>query len=450
MASRRTSAAYRIAFANFGAVTIALALLGLVVFWAMHFAFTRQLDASIADEAQTLAVEYHRDGRSEFVNAIAEREATRSPNRLLYAVYARDGQRLYGSLRAARPPPGWHDFAFIDANGGHDTARGLATDLSPNERLLVAADREWIEQIDRTLITVFAFAFVGACILGLLGALILGAYLRRRMRAISSAAEAIIGGDIRGRMPVSRRDDEFDQLAATLNRMLDRIEGLLENLRQVSSDVAHDLRTPLARLRNRLEQGVAEADTAASRTVVEDAIQQVDRVLSLFAAILRIAEVESAEPRRFFAEVDISLLALELAESFAPAIADNGRELLWSIAPGLTVDGDRELLAQAVINLLENAQRHTPPGTPIRLTATATGEFIHLRVSDAGPGVPEPDRTRVTRRFKRLETSRNTSGHGLGLSLVSAVARLHRGRLILDDNAPGLVATIEIPRNMAA
>ena len=447
MPSWRRSAAYRIAFANFGVFAIGLLLLGIIVFFAMHVAFTAQLDATISDELQTLIDEYRAaGGERELGEAIAAREHSTSPTRLLYAVFAPDGRRILGTLRTSRPQLGLHDITFIDPDEGIDAGRGLAVDLSPNQRLLVAADREWVERIDRTVLTVFGFAFLGACLLGFGGALILGDYLRRRLRAISGAAEAIIGGDIRERMPVSGRRDEFDQLALTLNRMLDRIEGLLENLRQVSSDIAHDLRTPLARLRNRLEQGVVDPSPRGdSRAIIEDALERVDDLLSLFAAILRIAEVESGETRRHFAMVDMSALTEELAESYAPAIQDQGRTLLWSIEPDLTLLGDAELLAQAGINLIENAQRHTPPGTVIRLTLVEAGDFVCLRVVDNGPGVSQVDLRRIVKRFARLERSRSTTGYGLGLNLVSAVARLHGGRLQLEGFG-GLAATIELPR----
>jgi len=449
MRSWRSSAAYRIAFANLGAFLLGLAVLGVVVFFAMHIAFTRQLDATITDEAQTLVDEYHGGGARELTEAIAEREASRSPTRLLYAVFAPDGRRLHGSLQTPRPPLGLHDIQFIDEGEGPDAGRGLAVDLSPTERLLVAADREWIERIDATVLELFGAAFIAACLLGLGSAVVLGGYLRRRLNAISDTAKAIIGGDIRERMPVGARHDEFDQLASTLNRMLDRIEGLLENLRQVSSDIAHDLRTPLARLRNRLEEGALPGGEATAALVIEDAVKRVDDVLSLFAAILRIAEVEAGETRRYFAPVDMSSLVKDLAESYAPAIEDGGRNLLWSVDPDLTVVGDRELLAQAAINLIENAQRHTPPRTLIRMTLIAVGDHVCLRVLDDGPGVSKADLGRIVKRFARLERSRNTAGYGLGLNFVTAVARLHGGRLLL-ENRGGLAATLELPRNSAA
>jgi signal transduction histidine kinase len=244
-------------------------------------------------------------------------------------------------------------------------------------------------------------------------------------------------------MPIGPRKDEFDRLAATLNRMLDRIEGLLENLRQVSSDIAHDLRTPLSRLRNHLERGAMDAHD--SKALIPDAVTQLDEVLSLFDAILRVAEVESGEARRYFAPVDMTALLTELAESYAAAFEDGGRTLLWSFEPGLEVVGDRELLAQAAANLLENAQRHTPGGTIVRMTATTCGNVVSVQVADNGPGVPNADLSKVTKRFARLEASRNTPGHGLGLSLVSAVARLHGGHLVLSNCQPGLSARITVP-----
>lgn len=445
MRNWRASAAYRIAFANLGGLLLGLALLGVLVFVAMHIAFTRQLDAMIADETRTLVDEYHADGARELGEAIAEREASRSPQRLMYAVFAPDGRRIYGTLQTKRPTLGLHDLEFIDPGEGPDAGRGLAVDLSPRERLLVAADREWIERIDRTLLELFGAAFVAACVLGFGSALVLARYLQRRLRSISKTAEAIIGGDIRERMPVSARRDEFDQLAATLNRMLDRIEGLVENLREVSSDIAHDLRTPLARLRNRLESGALAIHGGTAAEVVHDAIERVDEVLSLFGAILRIAEVEGGESRRRFAPVHMSALVLELAESYAPAIHDGGRTLLWSVEPRLTVVGDRELIAQAGVNLLENAQRHTPEGTIIRMTLTEVGECVCLRVVDNGPGVARSDLGRIVKRFARLDQSRSTAGYGLGLNLVSAIARLHRGKLLLQGDG-GFSAIVELPR----
>ena len=438
-----SSAAYRIAFIAFAAYSAGLALLGIIVFAAMHIEFGRQLDGTVSSEARALQDEYSRGGNIELAREIAEREAPSSPTNMLYAVFAPDGRRLYGSLLTKRPRPGLHPIRFLDPDDGPDEARAISVDLSPDERLVVAIDDDWLEDIEGLIVIIFVLAFAGSIVAGFGGALILGSYLQRRVQSISNSAEAIVRGDIRRRMPVGPRRDEFDQLAATLNRMLDRIEGLLESLRQVSTDIAHDLRTPLARLRNSLERGTMSREPDE---LVADAIAQVDQVLSLFAAILRVAEVESGETKQYFSPVDLTALLTDLAESYAPAFEDKGRTLLWSIEPDLEVNGDRELLAQAMVNLLENAQRHTPCDAIVRMSATSAGAAVFMQVADNGPGVPKGDLDRVTKRFARLESSRNTPGHGLGLSLVAAVAKLHGGRLELRQLAQGLSATIQIAR----
>lgn len=441
----RSSAAYRIAFINFGAYAAGLLVLGVVMFVVIHVAFARQLDSMIADEVRELQHEYASGGDRELADAIRAREASKSPTHMLYAVFAPDGRRIHGSFEFGRPELGFKKIVFHDPHEqGPDKGRAIAVDLSPDERLLVAVDSDWLERIERFVIIIFGMALVGLIAVSFGGALVLGSYLQGRLKSIRSSAEAIIiGGDIRRRMPVGTARDEFDELAVTLNRMLDRIEELLEDLRQVSSDIAHDLRTPLARLRNRLEGGASDQKDFDS--LISEAIGQLDNVISLFGAILRVAEVESGETKRFFAAVDLTAMLTELAESYAKAFEDEGRRILWFVEPGLAIQGDRELVAQAVINLLENAQRHTPAETTIRMTASSGAGVVSIQVIDDGPGVPDADLGRITKRFARLESSRETAGHGLGLSLVSAVAKLHGGQLILANSAPGLSATIELP-----
>jgi len=442
-----SSAAYRIALANFAAYAVGLVLLGAIVFATTHLVFSRQLDGMVTDESQELQRSFANGGEQELAKEIAAREASKSARKMGYAVFAPDGRRLYGSLQAPRPPTGHHSIIFHDPVEGKDEAHALTVDLSPRDRLVVAVDSDWFENVQNIVVLIFSFAFIGALLVAFGGAIVLGSYLQRRLNAIASSAEAIIGGDIRRRMPIGPRNDEFDQVAATLNRMLDRIEGLLDNLRQVSSDIAHDLRTPLARLRNHLERGVDEGGAAA---LLSDAVRQVDEVLSLFSAILRLSEVESRETRRQFTDVDVTSLLTELAESYAAAFEDRDRSLLWTIEPNLLVEGDRELLAQAVINLFENALRHTPVGTAVRLIAAAKGRSVRIDVADNGPGVPATELPNITKRFARLERSRKTAGHGLGLSLVNAVAQLHDGKLIMSDAGPGLCARMQLPRPKAS
>ncbi|MEO6579785.1 MAG: HAMP domain-containing sensor histidine kinase [Sphingomicrobium sp.] len=441
----RNSAAYRIAFVYSAAIAVGIAVLGLIVYWAMHVAFTRQLDATIQDEADTMILEYHDGGSAELATAIKDHERLITNEQLYYAVFQADGRRSFGSLHTKMPAAGFSDVSFADPADGTDSARALAIDLPDRSRLVIAADREWIEQIDHTVLETFLAGFVAVVALGIVGALLLGGYLKARLTAIGSAAEAIIGGDLSQRMPTSARDDEFDQLASLLNSMLDTIKQLLDNLRQVSSDVAHDLRTPLTRLRNALEQSArAPGNADAQRAVIADGISRVDDILSLFAAILRISEVESGRIRRFFAPFDLSALISDLAESYAPPLQENGQTLDWSVEPGLIIAGDRELIAQAVINLLENAQRHTPAGTAIHVALARAGKTVRIRVADGGPGVSTDDRAIITRRFSRLEHSRSSAGQGLGLNLVAAIVGLHRGELQFSDNQPGLVVEIRL------
>lgn len=438
---RPRSAAYRIAFVNFGAYATVLALLGVAVFAVMHSAFTAQLDTMVHEEAKILVREYQSGGRSELFEALQTRQTSSSPTRMMYAIFGPDGLRLAGNFPGLRPSLGTAEVTFRDPVEGLDSARASVVDLGDGERLVVAIDSDWLENVERRIIASFSVAFAVACALGLAGAVVLGSFLKARLSSIRTSADAIIGGDIRQRMPVSARGDEFDQLAITLNRMLDRIEDLLENLRQVSNDIAHDLRTPLARLRNTLERGAG----VGSNALIDDALRQVDEVLALFSSILRLAEVESGQTQQYFTTIDVSALTAELAESYAPASDDLGKTLLWSIAPDLRVRGDRNLLAQALVNLLENALRHTRDGAIIRLTAAQAAQFVCIQVSDNGPGIPLSEIDRVTRRFARLERSRNSPGYGLGLSLVRAVAKLHGGQLQLEDANPGLTAVLRLP-----
>jgi signal transduction histidine kinase len=283
-------------------------------------------------------------------------------------------------------------------------------------------------------------------LLGIAAALALGSYLRRRLQTLSLSAETIIAGDISHRMPVGRRNDEFDRLGGSLNAMLERIESLLDNLRQVSGDIAHDLRTPLTRLRNQLDVGqhALHPDDSA-KPLIARAIGQVDEILSLFSAILRISEIESGQIARHFEQVNLSELVSEIAESYAPAIEEQGRTLQWQIEPGIDARIDRELVAQALVNLIENGQTHTPMGSQINISLRRAGHLAVLAVHDNGPGVMAADWPRITKRFVRLDQSRSNAGHGLGLNLVLAVARLHNGTLEFIDNEPGLIVRISIP-----
>ena len=441
------SAAYRIAFTYSLALALAIVVLGCAVYFAADASFRSQQDGAIADESAGLVRDFMDEGISELRTEIAAREAGSSTNAFGYALFDAGGRRIAGALDTQRPPAGWHDIVFIDPKEGPDPARAYARDLPGGMRLVVATDSEAVERIDATILALFSGAFVLVVLLGVIGALILGGYLRRRLDRISGTAQAIVSGDLERRVPVGARGDEFDQLALVLNTMLDRIAHLLDNLRQVSSDVAHDLRTPLARLRNQLAETLdGGGDAAATRTALKRAIGQSDDLLALFAAILRISEVEGGALSKTFARVDLSELVHDLCDSYAPAVSDGGRSLDCVIAPDIRLHGDWELIAQAAINLLDNAQHHTPTGTRITVVVDASEDWIRLSVADTGPGVAAEDRPRIARRFARLDSSRTTPGHGLGLNLVEVIAEAHGGSLSIDDNRPGLRVTMVLPR----
>ncbi|MES2056427.1 MAG: HAMP domain-containing sensor histidine kinase, partial [Pseudomonadota bacterium] len=411
MANLRTSAAYRIAFTYAAAFAAAILLLGVAVYFAADAEFRQQRDQTISDEIADLAQE----GRGQkLAREIAEREAGRTTHSFGYALFDSNGKRISGALDTARPPTGFSMIIFRDPVEGPDAARAKAIDLPSGERLVVAVDSEAIETIDATILTLFGTAFVIVLVIGAAGALLLGRYLRHRLGAIEVTANAIVAGDLAQRMPVGPNRDEFDTAALALNAMLDRIAGLMENLRQVSSDVAHDLRTPLLRLRSQLEQ-VGKVDGAAQR-----AIDQGEELLKLFGSILRIAEVEGGGLEQGFTRIDLSALAEDVADSFLPALSDSGRNFCWTVTPDIIVRGDRELLAQAIANLLDNTRIHTPIGTNVILLLETSPEWIRLSVADNGPGVPAADSQAILRRFHRTEASRTTPGNGLGLSLVTA------------------------------
>jgi signal transduction histidine kinase len=280
-------------------------------------------------------------------------------------------------------------------------------------------------------------------VLGIGGGLLLSAAFLRRVDMITRTADAIIDGDLSRRIERTGSGDDFDHLSATLNVMLDRIAGLMENLRQVSNDIAHDLRTPLTRLRQDLEEAKTRDLTAAGyKRVVEGAVAEADVLLETFSALLRIAQIEAGTRRSAFRMVDLSDVVHTVAEAYAPAVEESGRVLRAEIADGVQINGDRGLLSQLFVNLVENALRHTPAGTTITLRLSRSGAAALAEVADTGSGIPEDERGRVFRRFYRLERSRTTAGSGLGLSTVAAIVELHHAAIELLDNKPGLRVVI--------
>lgn len=299
---------------------------------------------------------------------------------------------------------------------------------------------------------VLALAMAGGLLvtvaLGFVWGLAMANRLLARLDDVNRASREIMEGQFHLRIPLSGSGDEFDRLSENLNAMLDRIGELLTAVRQVSDNIAHDLRSPLTRLRSRLELALIEApDPAAQRQAMEEAIAQAETIIATFNALLTIAQAEALAGRGDLGELDLTGLVRDAVELYEPLAEDKSLALRVELAPGVSVRGNRHLLSQAVANLLDNAVKYTPAGGQIRVSLTDAGQGYALTLADSGPGIPEEERENVLTRFYRLDASRNTPGSGLGLSLVAAVARLHGADLRFGGNDPGLSVTLFFPKS---
>jgi signal transduction histidine kinase len=362
---------------------------------------------------------------------------------LRYGVTGTDGKVLAGDIPDSPKEAGWSSATILEQDGDISRLRVLVADLPGGLKVTVGADREEVDEVKQSVFDSIVAAFAAVVLLGIFGGIALSFALLKRVETIRCTAEAIIAGDFTQRIPVRGTGDDFDRLSQTLNRMLDRITGLMESLRQVSTDIAHDLKTPLAHLRQRLE---AAGQTARSNdehaAAIDGAVGKVDEILATFDALLRIAQIEAGTRRANFSDVDLSAVVANVVEAFSPAAVDGGRSVVVDIAPDIHVTGDRQLLTQLFANLVENAIHHTPSGTCISVALARDGEGAVAVVRDDGRGVPAPERELIFRRFYRLERSRSTPGNGLGLSLVKAVADLHGVIVGVEDAGPGLTVVM--------
>ncbi|MCP5421029.1 MAG: HAMP domain-containing protein [Gammaproteobacteria bacterium] len=321
---------------------------------------------------------------------------------------------------------------------GEDRVRVLMTVLPNNYRLLVGRDLNDERALLNHNLRVVLLVIVITVLLATLGSVVLGRHTLRRIDAVNRTANAIVAGDLTRRVAITPRNDEFDELGRMLNAMLERIEQLMTGMRQVTDNVAHDLRSPLNRLRNRLDITLLEARTPDEyRSVLEQSIGETDEILKTFNALLSIAQAE-AGIQRDWSQLDLATLVEDLADLYGALAEERGIAFHWSIESQAQVRGNRQLLAQALSNLLDNAVKYTPTGGHIELKSTLIDKAPALVVSDSGPGIPSSLRERVLERFVRLDNARSSPGNGLGLSLVKAVARLHGAVLRLEDNQPGL------------
>lgn len=436
------STALRLAFLYTAAFALAVVVLGAITLFTTRASLRQQFDARIEAESSALRQEFRAEGLEGVVQAVRERD--RTPGALDYGLDGPSQRPLAGRLSGKHAPLGWSGLAMPARGDEAEAVRVLATELPGGYRLIVGDDDDRSEALQRTVLQGFAWAFAGIVVLGFLGGFGLSRGMHRRLAAISRTAEAIIDGDLERRVPTRASDDDLGRLAATINRMLDRISGLMQSLRQVSDDVAHDLRTPLTRLRQRLEAARGLPPDEMDE-VIGGALQDLDGILETFAALLRIAQIQAGARRSAFRRVDLAALARTVVDAFAPSAEDAGQALVLDIAAAASIDGDQELLTQMLANLVENAMRHAGPRAHIVVRVWRGEQGGRLSVLDDGPGVPPPERARVLDRFYRLERSRSSPGSGLGLSLAAAVARLHDADIQLLDARPGLEVRVSFP-----
>jgi signal transduction histidine kinase len=413
--------------------SISVFLLGIIVFFSGRNSLEEQLRTRIEAEAAQLLAGYRGDGLEELQHDIKERIEANPAHRLRYSLQSPNGRVVFD--RIVFPySPGWHRMTTPKG----DDLLLLTTVLDGGYLMAVAADMDGVTAIERTVRNTFLLAFVFALFLSITGGVVVSRRFLARVDRLTRAAESIGRGNLSERVPVSGAGDDFDQLAMIINRMLGRIERLMEDVRQVSTSIAHDLRTPLGKLRQKLEALQELQASSTSQALCEEALSMLDETLETFSALLRIAEMESGSFSAAFTPVDLSALLPHLVELYRPVAEEQSQELTAEIAPFLRVKGDKSLLTQLFANLIENALRHTGAGTHIHVTARQEKSVIVAQVCDDGPGIPTSERELITKPFYRLDRSRHTRGSGLGLSLAAAIAALHEASLRLEDNAPGL------------
>ncbi len=430
-----------------------MVLLGFI-YWSTAGFMSRQTDATIDAEITGLAEQYAQFGTVGLVRSIERRTADARASRGLYLVTGPAGLGpIAGNLSRwpdeAPDTEGRLTFTLeyaSDKGGEVNLGRARVFALGGGLRLLVGRDiRERLE-IARRIRQSLAWGMALTVVLAAAGGLLISRSMLRRIEAINETSRDIMAGSLSRRVPVRGTGDEFDRLAESLNRMLDRIEALLAGMKEVSDNIAHDLRSPLARLRTRLEAVLMdETDAASYRRAIAATITEADGLLATFNALLGIAQAEAGTPRERFSDVDAAALLGDVAELYAPVAEQRGLGFVADASGRAVIRGDRDLLFQALANLTDNAIKFSPAGGTVRLGLECADGRARFMVTDDGPGIPEPMRDNVRKRFVRLDQSRTTPGSGLGLSLTDAVAGLHDGALVLDDNAPGLRAVLELP-----
>lgn len=437
-----------------GIILLAMMVLMALVYAITHEAFHTQLQSSIAHDLASIEEGYRSQGVEEVKEVIHQR-LFRSGGTDYFLLETSSRKKLAGNLPPMPPVRGTRRIPMPRLQPGsesedHEIA-GQGKFLAPGLYIFAGRDLYVANAAEESVLHTFGWMLAATLLVALAGGAFLSNSFLGRMDAITRTCRAIMAGDFSHRIPDRGTRDEFDRLVRTINTMLDRIVALMENVRQISSGIAHDLRTPLTRLRHQLEAVHSETSTIDDyREAVEQAIAESETILTTFSALLRIGQIESGAAGMAPENIDLSDLLTELVEMYRPATEDSGHSLQAQIEPGVNISGDRAMLSQLFANLIENAMTHSPPGGTISLRLAHSPDGVIATLSDSGPGIPTEERERVFRRFYRLERSRSTPGSGLGLSLSAAIADYHSARIALADNNPGLRVEIVFDTARAA
>ena len=447
-----STASFRLAALYLALFTASALALGAFVYFSVRHEILADFDERIVEESDALKSAFVDGGRDRLAAIIDARGSSGAG--FAYGFVASDGKPIAGDLRLPRSGVAGSGWIEAPENDGEEppeskaeVIRSLITPLADGSSLLVGDERRRPDTILTGVLAAFAWAVAATLAMGTIGGLWLSAQFLGRIDSMRQTARRLMDGDWSRRIPLSRTDDDLTALARTFNRLFDRIEKLLQANKQVSADIAHDLRKPLAGVLRRLEAVRDEPSSGAARGAIDAVIGDVEGVLETFNALLRIGQVEAGARRAAFRPLDLAELAREVVETFAPAAEDESKTLVQRLDAPLPISGDKELLVQMIANLIDNALRHTPSGVRIEVGGERTPTGIEFSVSDNGPGVTAREMTAIFQRFHRAGDPARAPGNGLGLALVAAIADLHGLDCRASDNHPGLRVTIATADN---
>ena len=448
------SSSFRLALIYMSLFGGSVLLLLTFIYWSTARHMGQQADATIETEIAGLAERYQSSGIGGLTKIISKRISRKPGGHSIYLLADSELRPLLGNITHWPNVPeqdGWLNFRLEGEGwpaGEIHRARARAFKLRGGVHLLVGRDLHELEKTEQLIIKTLVWGLAITLVLGLVGGSMMTRSMVRRIEAVNQTSREIMSGDLNQRIPRDYSGDDFDELAGNLNMMLDRITDLMEEIHRISDNIAHDLKTPLSRLKNSLEllQVDGEKNVGNRAALVEASITEADGLLSTFNALLRISRIESGERRAAFTEVDLHQLLQDVVGLYDPVAEEQELTLTLNAGAVPAVRGDRDLLFQAFANLLDNAIKYTPPQGRIIVSLLAQDGHSRVDIADSGPGIPEQERDKVLHRFYRLEASRGQPGNGLGLSKVAAVTKLHDLPLRFEGNNPGLIVIIEFPR----